>query len=517
MHASPFPVVLNDRLAGCTIRVEENMGVQIFFSAFNDSIWQEPAPIRDTEWGKSSLPTFNRDRRGVLYATWSDSRNGDMDIFLAKSTDGGAHWSHNVRVNDDQTGQEQVNTTVYCLSNGTLCAVWCDNRNPKTLFDIYCAVSTDGGESWSRNRAVSDDPEPHFQIQPAVVLDSKDRLHCVWLDYRLKGMKDDLTTNIFTSTSTDGGNTWSANRAITSARVGHNFMPMLTFGGVDELHCAWTSTERSPNRDICYAYSTDAGRSWSDVVYVNPFLPDMRFQFFFGNCVVNRSTGSGVEVGYVAIAGASEKLFIATGHAPSNPSTSHPPPSKQLARGEQAAAFDYLRGKVLFADTNRRTVAPWRIASGSWIRAGEILAGYGALDTRCFTGSAAWRDYEISGEFKLDSIEHKTANIYFRTGDVTESIRCYRVHNFFRDGARLDYFDGKKLNLIAYAPYSFQKNRWYRFRTVVSGSRCLHFVDDSLLLRSDRLTQRRSGGIGLGTENYPTYFRRITVHAAHTR
>jgi len=36
-----------------------------------------------------------------LYLTWSDYRNGDIDVFLASSDNGGKHWSPAVRVNND--------------------------------------------------------------------------------------------------------------------------------------------------------------------------------------------------------------------------------------------------------------------------------------------------------------------------------------------------------------------------------------------------------------------------------
>lgn len=36
-----------------------------------------------------------------LYITWCDYRNGDIDVFLAFSSDAGRHWSKPVRVNDD--------------------------------------------------------------------------------------------------------------------------------------------------------------------------------------------------------------------------------------------------------------------------------------------------------------------------------------------------------------------------------------------------------------------------------
>jgi len=48
-----------------------------------------------------------RSRR--LYITWSDYRNGDIDVFLSTSDDGGKRWSPPLRVNNDpvHNGAEQ--------------------------------------------------------------------------------------------------------------------------------------------------------------------------------------------------------------------------------------------------------------------------------------------------------------------------------------------------------------------------------------------------------------------------
>jgi len=40
-------------------------------------------------------------KQGTLYVTWSDFRNGDVDVFLSRSTDHGATWSAPRRVDDD--------------------------------------------------------------------------------------------------------------------------------------------------------------------------------------------------------------------------------------------------------------------------------------------------------------------------------------------------------------------------------------------------------------------------------
>jgi hypothetical protein len=43
----------------------------------------------------------NAGHRGRVYVTWSDYRNGDVDVFCSASTNGGRTWSEPVRVNND--------------------------------------------------------------------------------------------------------------------------------------------------------------------------------------------------------------------------------------------------------------------------------------------------------------------------------------------------------------------------------------------------------------------------------
>lgn len=53
-----------------------------------------------------------RPYNGTIYINWSDQRNGpsDTDIWLVKSTDGGATWSQPARVNNDPPGKQQFFT-----------------------------------------------------------------------------------------------------------------------------------------------------------------------------------------------------------------------------------------------------------------------------------------------------------------------------------------------------------------------------------------------------------------------
>ncbi len=100
--------------------------------------------------------------RGTLYVNWSDQRNGssDTDVWLMKSTDGGANWSAPIRVNDDATARQQFFTWMTIdQSTGYLYFVFYDRRNYQTgdSTDVYLAVSTDGGETFINHR-ISESP-----------------------------------------------------------------------------------------------------------------------------------------------------------------------------------------------------------------------------------------------------------------------------------------------------------------------------------------------------------------------
>ena len=94
--------------------------------------------------------------RGTIYVNWSDQRNGtaDTDIWLVKSTDGGATWSPRKRVNDDPPGSQQF----FCWmtidqGDGAIYIGFYDRRNYGDIrTDFYLAVSRDGGDSFVNTR-----------------------------------------------------------------------------------------------------------------------------------------------------------------------------------------------------------------------------------------------------------------------------------------------------------------------------------------------------------------------------
>lgn len=98
----------------------------------------------------------NGPARGNVYVNWVDARNGDHDVFIARSTDRGETWSAPIRVNDDAVanGREQFFTwaTVDPVT-GELVVVFYDRRDHEgDTTSVYLARSVDGGLTFRNER-----------------------------------------------------------------------------------------------------------------------------------------------------------------------------------------------------------------------------------------------------------------------------------------------------------------------------------------------------------------------------
>jgi hypothetical protein len=99
---------------------------------------------------------------GRLYVTWSDYRNGDVDVFCSTSADHGKTWSPALRVNDDpmHNGADQFfQWMAVDPADGSAYVLFYDRRgDPKNHQQIVVlARSTDGGRTF-RNYAWTDQP-----------------------------------------------------------------------------------------------------------------------------------------------------------------------------------------------------------------------------------------------------------------------------------------------------------------------------------------------------------------------
>lgn len=79
----------------------------------------------------------------LLFLVWADEQNGNADIWLKTSKDGGETWSKRIKINQDSTLSHQYFPNIaYHQPSHTLYVAWWDQRNsPRNLFyDIYTAT-----------------------------------------------------------------------------------------------------------------------------------------------------------------------------------------------------------------------------------------------------------------------------------------------------------------------------------------------------------------------------------------
>lgn len=100
-------------------------------------------------------PTLAVAPRGDVYAGWTDARNGDWDVFVRHSGDGGKSWAKAQRVNDDalRNGRHQYLPRLAVAPDGRLDTVFYDRRGnvENRGNDTYYSFSSDLGASFARN------------------------------------------------------------------------------------------------------------------------------------------------------------------------------------------------------------------------------------------------------------------------------------------------------------------------------------------------------------------------------
>jgi hypothetical protein len=164
----------------------------LYFAASTDSgsTWNANVRINDfpgSVWqnGPSGLSV---DSSGNIYVIWDDTRN-DVDafsrIYFAKSGDGGVSWSANIPVSTNPVRTAEVYNYGLVMDNGgNLYAVWGDNRAGGANYDVYFALSIDGGNSWSTNSKVNDDTTSEPQYQTTLAIDGNGNIYAAWADDR---------------------------------------------------------------------------------------------------------------------------------------------------------------------------------------------------------------------------------------------------------------------------------------------------------------------------------------------
>ena len=136
---------------------------------------------------------------GVVHLLYSRHGQGAdcADILYVKSDDGGQSWTTPVRINDDQTANDQFFPTIAVNPNGVVLAYWYDRRDaPSNInYGVYFSRSLDGGDTWLPNVPVSDVLSPPYSGDDTATcymgdynktVADEENLYVIWSDNRLQ-------------------------------------------------------------------------------------------------------------------------------------------------------------------------------------------------------------------------------------------------------------------------------------------------------------------------------------------
>lgn len=162
---------------GADIAVAPNGTIHVAYTAFERSTgaftvnavrstdcgekWSRPTVLGPISGGQASgvafrTPTFaflavDDTNPNIVYAAYQSAVAGDFDIYVQRSTTGGATWGAATQIHDDPGARHQIFPTIEA-SNGALHAAWYDFRNSVTAsneaLDVFYACTNCAGNAY---------------------------------------------------------------------------------------------------------------------------------------------------------------------------------------------------------------------------------------------------------------------------------------------------------------------------------------------------------------------------------
>jgi hypothetical protein len=187
-------------------------------------------------------PTVAVTDAGVLVG-WEDRRHGHTRLYTAFRAHDGAFSAPRL-LNDLPSGPRSVEfgagsgvTRLALATRGNqVGAVWLDKRDYRSGYDVFAAISDDGGQNFGPNEMVPDMFGANTpQWRAAIAMDPEGLPLAIWDDTR------DDTPDLWMSWREDGE--WSDDQAVAPGYgPGAHTSASVAFGPDGRLHLLWTSS-----------------------------------------------------------------------------------------------------------------------------------------------------------------------------------------------------------------------------------------------------------------------------------
>ncbi|MBN1391155.1 MAG: hypothetical protein JXA22_10990 [Candidatus Thermoplasmatota archaeon] len=143
------------------------------------------------QYNSRQWPSPALDEAGNLYITWRDKRTGNDEIWFARSEDGGANLSTNIRIAITPEGSEDWYPCTAATGVGGVAVAFQRSVSSVDTTDegeIFFINSSDGGRTWDALMRVDDTdryaPDLSLQEKPILVYDNTGRAIATWIDHR---------------------------------------------------------------------------------------------------------------------------------------------------------------------------------------------------------------------------------------------------------------------------------------------------------------------------------------------
>jgi hypothetical protein len=172
-------------------------------------------------WSLAAGGTVTPD--GAVYFSWNGyegngSASGKVNLYLSKSTDGGATWTTKIldvsssppNCSSFSCGWAYLGAQIVVTSDsaGNLYTLWNAGSTARGPERMYFSKSTDSGTTWSSRQEVSMAPQGTHHSFPAISAAGNGDVRISWMDARAANGGMDRW-NVYIRSSTNSGATWS--------------------------------------------------------------------------------------------------------------------------------------------------------------------------------------------------------------------------------------------------------------------------------------------------------------------
>ena len=210
----------------------------------------DPSPAKDDQM----YPVLINIASGLALA-WEDRRHGHTVIYSSRLESDA--WNVPFRISQNPTGKAQgtdlgrgtgaMRPSLAAYGDNNIAAVWLDKRDFLSGYDVYAALSTDGGKTYGKNQKAQDSfGDTYAQWHASAAGNRKGDLVIAWDDDR------DGTSDIWLTWLTPNGFAENVSPAV-AAGSGNQNDPVLALDEVGNLHLAWIERNAEGISRIRYA------------------------------------------------------------------------------------------------------------------------------------------------------------------------------------------------------------------------------------------------------------------------